>query len=133
MFRSKVLGLGIVATLGLTGCSDANTYPFPLVETKKRLSNQKSTYLNGEHVAYLSTKGAHGSSVMVEINTPTAYTRSECMIKLEEVDRENTRLVPECGTSGNEHKQKKYRIIEERIAKQARIILLGEEALEDEG
>ena len=128
MLRSTVLCTGIIATLALTGCSDANTYPIPLAETKQRLANQKSTYVYKDNVNFLSTKGAHGNAVLVEINSPDTYWRAECLIQLEAVDRENTRLVPDCGTSDNEHRQKSYRVVEERIAKQARLILLGDEA-----
>jgi hypothetical protein len=120
---------GTIAMLALAGCwDDANTYPFPLADMKYRLSDEKLTYYYKDKAFHLSIKGEHGNSVLVTIDSPETYTRSECIIRLEAVDLSNTRLVPDCGTSDNEYKQESLDAIEQVIAEKARVILLGEEA-----
>ena len=118
----------MLAACLLAGCSDPNTYPFPLAETENRLAGEKLTYYHKDKAFHLSIKPAHGNAMNVTINAPEAYWMAECVILLESVDQESTRLVPKCGKSDNEYKQEKFEGIEETIAEKARLILLGEDA-----
>jgi hypothetical protein len=129
MSGRKSLLLVSLVCLPLAGCwDDANTYPFPLADMKYRLADEKLTYYYKDKAFHLSIKGEHGNSVLVTIDSPETYTRSECIIRLEAVDLSSTRLVPDCGTSDNEYKQESLDAIEDTIAEKARVILLGEEA-----
>lgn len=120
---------GIGLCFALAGCwDDGNTYPYPLADMKYRLADEKLTYYYKDKAFHLSIKGEHGNSVLVTIDSPETYTRSECIIRLEAVDLTSTRLVPDCGTSDNEYRQESLDAIEETIAEKARVILLGEEA-----
>lgn len=131
MSGSKSLLLVSLACLPLTGCwDDANTYPYPIYDMKARLADEKLTYYYKDKAFHLSIKGEHGNSVLVTINSPETYTRSECIIRLEAVDHTSTRLVPDCGTSDNEYHQESLDAIEAEITEKARIILLGEEAVQ---